>query len=161
MSKRLDQRLPGILRPFLAAAAIIAGGQCAAQYTWHTPPGFPAPRVPADNPMSQAKITLGCRLFFDSRLSITGNYSCASCHRPERAFTDGRALAIGATGDVVRRNAMSLTNVAYSTAFTWGSDRVITLEDQMAQPLFSRHPVEMGLMEGSESLPASLAQDDG
>ena len=160
MSTRLDQRLPSILRVLLAAAGLIAGGQCAAQYAWHTPPGFPAPRVPADNPMSQARVTLGCRLFFDPRLSITGHYSCASCHRPERAFTDGRTLAVGATGDVVRRNAMSLTNVAYNTAFTWASDRLITLEDQMAQPLFSTHPVEMGLTQGADALPPSLTRND-
>ena len=40
---------------------------------------------------------------------------------------------------------MSLTNVAYNPAFTWGSDKVRSLEAQMRQPLFNDHPVEMGL----------------
>jgi cytochrome c peroxidase len=95
--------------------------------------------------MSAEKVALGRRLFFETRLSSTGRYSCASCHRTELAFTDGRALAQGATGETVRRGAMSLTNVAYNAAFTWGSDQVRSLEAQMRQPLFNEHPVEMGL----------------
>ena len=95
--------------------------------------------------MSAEKVALGRRLFFDTRLSSTGRYSCASCHRTELAFTDGRAHAEGATGEIVRRGAMSLTNVAYNPTFTWGSDQVRSLEAQMRQPLFNEHPVEMGL----------------
>src|SRR4029077_10397898 len=83
--------------------------------------------------------------FFETRLSSTGNYACASCHIPQLAFTDGRAHAQGATGQTVRRSAMTLTNVAYNPAFTWSSDKVRSLEAQMRQPLFNEHPVEMGL----------------
>jgi cytochrome c peroxidase len=115
------------------------------QYTWRLPPGFPPPLVPADNPMSDAKVALGCRLFFETRLSVTNTYSCASCHHPELAFTDGRALAVGAKGDTMHRGAMTLTNVAYNPAFTWASSSVVTLERQMEQPLFNEHPLEMGL----------------
>lgn len=95
--------------------------------------------------MSASKVALGRRLFFETRLSVTGRYSCASCHRPQLAFTDGRAHAQGATGQRVRRSAMSLTNVAYNSVFTWGSSKVRSLESQMHQPLFNQHPVEMGL----------------
>ena len=95
--------------------------------------------------MSDAKVALGCRLFFETRLSVTRTYSCASCHRPELAFTDGRALAIGSKGDTMHRGAMTLTNVAYNPAFTWASSSVVTLERQMEQPLFNEHPLEMGL----------------
>jgi cytochrome c peroxidase len=50
---------------------------------------------------------------------------------------------------------MSLTNVAYNPAFTWGNARVRSLEQQMRQPLFSRHPIEMGLRgDGSEAVAA-------
>jgi cytochrome c peroxidase len=108
--------------------------------------------------MSAEKVALGRRLFFETRLSSTGRYSCASCHRPELAFTDGRAHALGAAGDSVRRGAMTLTNVVYNPAFTWGSDRVRSLESQMRQPLFNEHPVEMGLKAG-DPLPASLSRD--
>jgi cytochrome c peroxidase len=122
-------------------------------YEWHLPPGFPPPAVPTDNPMSSVKVELGRRLFFDTRLSTTGAYSCASCHRPELAFTDGRPHALGATGQSVRRAAMTLTNVAYNSAFTWGNPEVRSLEAQMRQPLFSEHPVEMGLdVQGSAAV---------
>src|SRR5688500_20373755 len=81
-------------------------------FKWKLPPGFPPPLVPADNLMSDAKVALGCRLFFEPRLSRTGTVACATCHEPQRAFTDGRATAIGATGDRVRRGSMSLATVA-------------------------------------------------
>lgn len=128
-------------------------------YAWRLPPGFPQPVVPADNPMSDAKVALGCRLFFESRLSTTGTYSCASCHDPKLAFTDGRARAIGATGSMLSRSAMSLANVAYNPAFTWANDRITTLENQMEQPLFSDHPVEMGLRRSDPALPAWCSAD--
>ena len=131
-----------------------------AQYKWRLPPGFPPPAVPADNPMSDAKVALGCRLFFETRLSATHTYSCASCHRPELAFTDGRALAIGAQGDSMHRSAMTLTNVAYNPAFTWASERVVTLERQMEQPLFNEHPLEMGLKRDDRELLAWLGQEE-
>jgi cytochrome c peroxidase len=54
---------------------------------------------------------LGRHLFYDARLSINQTTSCASCHLPARAFADGRVTAVGATGEVHPRNAMSLTNV--------------------------------------------------
>jgi cytochrome c peroxidase len=106
--------------------------------------------------MSDAKVALGCRLFFETRLSVTRAYSCASCHRPELAFTDGRALAIGSNGDAMHRGAMTLTNVAYNPSFTWASGSVTTLERQMEQPLFNEHPLEMGLKRDDSELLAWL-----
>jgi cytochrome c peroxidase len=148
----------------LAACAAIHSA-CAADeipsstYEWRLPPGFPRPAVPADNPMSVAKVALGRRLFFEARLSISGRYSCSSCHRPELAFTDGRAHAVGATGETVRRGAMSLTNVAYNPAFTWSSEKVRSLEAQMRQPLFNEQPVEMGLKADGALAVDALAPD--
>ncbi len=52
-----------------------------APYAWTLPPGFPPPVVPADNPMSAAKVELGRRLFYDTRLSTNRTQSCAICHR--------------------------------------------------------------------------------
>ena len=49
--------------------------------------------VPKSNPVTAAKIELGRKLFFDGRLSADGNISCATCHKPELAFTDGRPVA--------------------------------------------------------------------
>src|SRR5262252_9440455 len=81
----------------------------AAGWPWTLPPGFPAPRVPPDNPMSADKLALGRRLF-DTRLSGNGTQSCASCHQPARSFTDGRAHALGSTGESHPRSAMNLAN---------------------------------------------------
>ncbi|MCM3878662.1 MAG: hypothetical protein ND807_01005 [Vicinamibacterales bacterium] len=67
-------------------------------YDWKLPAGFPVPNVPQDNPMSAAKVELGRRLFYDTRLSANGKQSCGSCHEQARAFTDGRAQSIGSTG---------------------------------------------------------------
>jgi len=110
--------------------------------------------------MSAAKVALGRRLFFEARLTPSGRYSCSSCHRPELAFTDGRAHALGATGATVRRSAMSLANVAYNPAFTWGNEKVRSLEAQMRQPLFNEHPVEMGLDADGVSAVTTLAAAD-
>ena len=128
-------------------------------YEWRLPPGFPRPAVPADNPMSSAKVELGRRLFHETHLSSTGRYACASCHRPELAFTDGRPRALGATGESVKHSAMSLANVAYNPAFTWSDSRVHSLESQMRQPLFNRHPVEMGLTGGGRAAVEAVSAD--
>ena len=110
--------------------------------------------------MSDAKVALGRRLFNDPQFSSTGNYSCASCHQRDKAYTDGRARGIGATGDAVRRSSMSLANVAYNLAFTWGDSRVRSLEAQMRTPLFNTHPVEMGVAQGGAQLAAINADPE-
>lgn len=114
-------------------------------YAWQLPVGFPIPRVPADNPMTAEKVELGRYLFYDVRLSGSGTLACASCHFQERAFTDGRALPIGATGDVHPRNSMTLTNSAYSATLTWANPNLLVLERQIPIPMFGEHPVEMGI----------------
>ena len=124
--------------------------QPAAPFTWQLPPGLPVPRVPADNPMTTAKIDLGRRLFYDTRLSGNGTFACASCHQQALAFTDGRARAIGSTGGVHARSAMSLANVAYNASLGWADPTLRSLEAQMAVPMFNEHPVELGL-KGRES----------
>jgi cytochrome c peroxidase len=101
--------------------------------------------VPADNPVTPAKVALGRRLFYDVRLSGNGTQACASCHAQSRAFTDGRPRAVGSTGERHPRGTMSLANVAYSVSLTWTGRRRVRLEDQMLVPLFGTHPVEMGL----------------
>jgi len=55
--------------------------QAADRYRWDLPKGFPQPYVPADNPMTDAKVELGRRLFYDARMSVNGKGSCATCHR--------------------------------------------------------------------------------
>ena len=134
-------------------------GPCAAaDYPWRLPRGFPVPAVPADNPMSQPKVELGRRLFFEPKLSVTGRYSCASCHDPGRSYADARAQARGATGQTLPHNAMALVNVAYNVSFGWDQPRLRSLEAQMLVPLMNEHPVELGLRGRAAAVCAQLAQ---
>lgn len=150
-----------LLLSVLSAASLpLAAAQAAPDaFQWQLPRGFPAPFVPADNPMSVAKVALGRRLFFETRLSVTGHYSCASCHDPGRSYTDGRALAIGATGARLTRSSMALVNVAYNLAYGWQHPQVTSLEAQLRQPLLNRHPVEIGLRGREPEVVAALAAD--
>ncbi len=78
-------------------------------------------------------------------MSVNGTQSCATCHRQELAFTDGRATAIGATGEDHPRSAMSLVNVAYASVLTWSDPDMRSLEKQALVPMLAEHPVELGL----------------
>ena len=110
------------------------------------------PAVPADNPMSVAKVELGRHLFYDLRLSGNGQQSCATCHQQEKAFTDGLTTSAGSTGEDHPRNSMSLVNVAYAATLTWANPTMTRLEDQALVPMFGRHPIELGLGEDREWL---------
>jgi cytochrome c peroxidase len=115
------------------------------RFRWQLPPGFPEPVVPVDNPMSAAKVELGRHLFYDTRLSGNGSFSCASCHLQSRAFADPLPRAVGSTGEVHPRGSMSLANVAYSPVLTWANPLMTSLEKQALVPMFGEDPVELGL----------------
>lgn len=134
--------------------------QAPTDFDWRLPPGFPVPSVPADNPMSAVKVNLGRRLFYDQRLSFNGAISCASCHTQRLGFTDGHRHAIGATGDAHPRSSMPLANVAYNSAFTWTDRKPRSLEEQMIQPLYNEHPIEMGLTGNESVVLGRIAHDD-
>jgi cytochrome c peroxidase len=87
-------------------------------------------------------IELGRELFFDGRLSRSGDTSCATCHDPARAFTDGRTLALGDAGTEVARNAPAVFNRAMGRAQFWDG-RAETLAEQALGPLLA--PDEMGM----------------
>jgi cytochrome c peroxidase len=95
--------------------------------------------------MSAAKVELGRHLFYDTRLSVTGNFSCASCHDQSKSFTDGKARGVGATGEVHPRGSMSLANIVYQPVLTWANPNMKRLEKQALVPMFGEHPVELGL----------------
>jgi cytochrome c peroxidase len=97
--------------------------------------------IPADNPLSDEKIALGRKLFFDPILSADRTVACASCHLPEKSFTDGRPVAVGVRGQKGRRNAPSLLNRGYGTSFFWDG-REASLESQALRPI--EDPLELG-----------------
>jgi cytochrome c peroxidase len=92
---------------------------------------------------------LGRMLFFDPVLSADGLISCARCHQPERAYTDGRRLAAGAGGRVGTRNAPSLLDVGRQRSLFWDGRRA-RLEDQALDPLLNE--VEHGLTDETQLL---------
>ena len=127
----------------LVATAHLAGAKDAAKppepvpavdawrHLFQRPADVPAP---PDNPSTPAKVALGARLFGDRRLSGDGERACASCHRPERAFTDGRRRAEGRSGASLARNTPSLWNLAWSAAYFWDG-RAPSLEAQVRMPI--------------------------
>jgi cytochrome c peroxidase len=90
--------------------------------------------VPDGNPLTAEKIDLGRRLFFDRRLSRDGSIACVTCHDPNRAFADGRALSIGVDGRIGRRSAPALINRGYGRLFFWDG-RARSLEEQVLTPI--------------------------
>jgi cytochrome c peroxidase len=104
--------------------------------------------VPEDNPLTDEKVALGRRLFNDRRLSRDGAVSCATCHEPERGFSDGRALARGVFDRVGRRNAPALVNRGYGRSFFWDG-RVATLEELVLKPIQDPNEMDLTLAEAS------------
>ena len=131
----------------------------AGEYRWRIPEWLPKPIVPADNPMSDAKVELGRRLFYDKRLSVNGMFSCASCHQQSRAFADDLPVAQGATGQRHPRNAQTLANVAYLSRLTWASPTLKRLEKQMLIPLLGVNPIELGMAGKVDEILSVLADD--
>ena len=137
--------------------ATLAGQGEGGEYRWDLPPGVPPPGVPADAPMTAARVELGRYLFYDTRLSGNGTQSCATCHRQALAFTDGRPRSVGSTGDRHPRSSMSLANVAYRDALTWANPTLRSLEEQALVPMFGTDPVELGLARHEVRVRAELA----
>ena len=83
------------------------------------PADFESPVIPADNPQTPEKVSLGKQLYFDTRLSADGTRSCYTCHLVENGLTDGKPVAEGALGRVLTRSSPTLWNIAYHTQFYW------------------------------------------
>ena len=97
----------------------------------------------ADDPeLVNSKERLGEKLFFDPILSSDQTISCASCHKPEFAFSDSAKVSIGVGGAKGTRNSPSVTNLSGRPSLFWDG-RASSLEDQALQPIIN--PVEMNL----------------
>jgi cytochrome c peroxidase len=121
------------------------------------PPKAPSP---TDNPATPEKIALGKQLFFDSRLSGDNSKSCASCHLPEKAFTDALPRAKGPGGKELTRNTLTLLNAGFHSTYFWDG-RAGSLEEQALFPIQS--PDEMNqdlpaLEKELNAIPGYLAQ---
>ncbi len=122
---------------------LLSGFAGATDYEWQLPDWMPPPPVPVANPMSAAKVELGRRLFFDSRLSAPNYLTCGHCHKPELGFSDSRPFSFGMSGERHPRNTPGLANVGYLSPLGWVDPDVRDLESQVLVPLFNTRPVEM------------------
>lgn len=106
-----------LLAPPASAAEFTAAERAQIERLGPWPPAFtPDP----GNRLSgrPAAIAFGAALFAEPRLSAAGDISCASCHRPDRGWSDGRVLAQGRQGDLVRHTP-SLWNARLQRWFGW------------------------------------------
>ncbi len=92
------------------------------------------PPIPADRPVTEARVALGKRLYFDSGLSFTGRVSCNSCHDLARGGEDGRAFSVGALDRPTRRSTPTLWNIGFQTIY-FLDGRARTLEAAIAEHL--------------------------
>lgn len=122
-----------------------AGKKQQSHYQWPILKGFPKPQVPENNPMTNEKVALGKRLFFDKNLSANQQQACQSCHLQQFAFAEPLPTSIGSTGVLHRRNAPALVNVAYNKTLTWAHDGITSLERQILLPMFGESPIELGI----------------
>jgi cytochrome c peroxidase len=129
------------LAPAIFFVAAFAADKTPAASEATVPLGLLPVQWPKDNPYSKEKVELGRLLYFDRRLSADGTVSCASCHHPKFAFTDGSAVSTGIKGQKGGRSAPTVFNRAYSLAQFWDG-RAATLEAQAIGPM--ANPIEMG-----------------
>lgn len=129
-----------VLPLFLAGILPVLSADAPAEKPPKPPLGLPSVQWPEDNPYSAAKVELGRFLYFDNRLSSDSTIACASCHAPEKAFTDGAAVSTGIKGQKGGRSAPTVINRAYSTLQFWDG-RAESLEEQAKGPI--ANPIEM------------------
>lgn len=109
-------------------------------YELDIPSWFPPMEIPSDNQLTQARIDLGRKLFYDYDLSVNSTVSCGTCHDSRFAFSGGRAVNPGVNGALGFRNAPTLTNIGYAPRL-FHDGGVETLELQAQAPIFNE--VEM------------------
>jgi cytochrome c peroxidase len=132
----------------LAAAALPTGPD---DYILQIPAGFPAPPIPSDNALTQSRVALGRRLFFDPVLSADSTRACASCHTPWLAFSDSTPVSLGIEGRRGARNAPSLANVAYQQRLM-REGGVPTLEMQVLAPIQEHQEFDFNIVLAGERL---------
>jgi len=136
----------------LSLAALPAAGSAALPIWERDNPPAPLSRPPLGMEVSWSeskvrltpeKVRLGRWLFFDARLSADGTVSCATCHRPEHAFSEPTPTSTGIRGQKGARKAPSIVNVAFATLdhYFWDG-RAASLTEQAKGPI--ANPIEMG-----------------
>ena len=97
--------------------------------------------TPPSNPLTKGKVELGKQLYFEPRVSLDGTVSCATCHNPDKGWTDNLKTSVGIDGQVGARNAPTVLNTVYGKTMFWDG-RAPSLEGQSQGP--PQNPIEMG-----------------
>jgi cytochrome c peroxidase len=138
----------------LSCACVMWQGRTIAAGRVPVPEAYLGEEIVDSAPWSPQMAALGKRLFSDPLLSRDRSVSCATCHDPERAFTDGEVLARGIDGQVGPRNTPTVVNRALGRSQFWDG-RAATLQEQALGPI--SNPREMDLP--IEQAVARLRQD--
>lgn len=115
-------------------------------YYLQVPAGFPQPNIPKDNLLTNSRIALGRRLFYDPVLSRDSTRSCGSCHFANLAFSDSTAVSFGIEGRPGTRNAPTLANVVYQKKLLREAS-VPTLEMQILVPIQEHNEFDFNILE--------------
>lgn len=107
--------------------------------------------VPESNAITWPKVELGRHLFYEEALSLDSSVSCASCHIQQFAFADTARVSRGFQRDTGFRNATSLTNVAFQTAF-FRDGGVHSLERAVHPPVLTEFEMNMDIMKMTSRL---------
>jgi len=128
---------------FLSVTLLACPVQAEEDYQPEFPLGLDADlfSVPDENPMSVEKVELGKMLYFDKRLSRDQTVSCATCHAPQKGFTDQLPTSTGIDGQVGGANSPTVINTAFNLFQFWDG-RAPSLEEQAKGPI--ENPIEMG-----------------
>jgi cytochrome c peroxidase len=110
--------------------------------------------------LQNKQIEIGRYLFFDRRLSINNTRSCATCHNPDFAFTDGYKRSLGAFADLHIRNTQPIFNLSQLKYFTSADSNIHNALTQMQQPLFGTHVIEMGVGTDKEAVLQKISNDN-
>ena len=111
--------------------------------------------VPAANEPTAARVALGRKLFYDTRLSHDGSVACATCHDVSRGFSDRRPVSEGIGGHLGERRAPTVMNAALFETMFWDG-RAPSLEEQAKLPILN--PIEMGQPSAASAV-AAIASD--
>ena len=135
-------RLARFICGWTLLSLLAAGAAAEESLVIEAPAGLKKVPVPADNPPSAAKIELGKQLYFDPRLSRDNTVSCASCHAPDKGWSNGERFATGIKGQKGNRSAPTIINAAYQSFQFWDG-RAIEVEGQALGPI--QNPIEMDM----------------
>ena len=144
MPRRPRARRGAALLGALAFALVLPLPALAGPLEVALPEGVLPPEIPADNPVTEEKVALGRKLYFDARLSRDGTLACASCHAPQSGFADprGTPTSAGVDGELGTRNSPTSLNAAFLSTQFWDG-RAATLEEQALLPFVN--PIEMAI----------------